>query len=581
MQADNPEQEDKASADLNAIREAKQRGPLATLRVFMKLSGPGWLQSAITLGGGSLAASLYLGVLAGVSMLWLQPLAMVMGIVMLSAIAYVALSTGERPFGAINKHINPVLGWSWAIATLMANMVWALPQFSLATGVAQQNLAPGLLGKEDSTLGDMGGKIVIVAAILAATIFVTWSYGKGSRGVRIYERMLKIVVAAIVACFVGVVVRLGFSEEGLAWGDIFAGFIPDLGSFNRSAEAFGASLDAVSGASRTYWTETIVGMQRDVMISAAATAVGINMTFLLPYTLLARGWGKEFRGLARFDLATGMLIPFLLATSCVVIASASRFHAQTVPGLVAEDSEASDEARDALKKNYHELLQGALKEQIGKKAFEDLVGKTKEEKAANVKSVVARLEQMTVEERRVAAMLVKRDAFDLAQSLRPLTGDVFANILFGLGVLGMALSTITVLMLISGFVICEMLGIPPEGKALRYGALAATTGALGPFFWKEASFYLAVPTSVFGMMLLPIAYWTFFIMMNSKRLLGDSMPRGNSRIVWNVLMLTAAGLATVASVWSVWNKAEVVGISFMGGLLALAVIEHFVRKPRM
>ena len=178
-------------------------------------------------------------------------------------------------------------------------------------------------------------------------------------------------------------------------------------------------------------------------------------------------------------------------------------------------------------------------------------------------------------------MCANSDGASLAQSLRPLTGDVFANILFGLGVLGMALSTITVLMLISGFVICEMLGIPPEGKALRYGALAATTGALGPFFWKEASFYLAVPTSVFGMMLLPIAYWTFFIMMNSKRLLGDSMPRGNSRIVWNVLMLTAAGLATVASVWSVWNKAEVVGISFMGGLLALAVIEHFVRKPRM
>jgi hypothetical protein len=69
-------------------------------------------------------------------------------------------------------------------------------------------------------------------------------------------------------------------------------------------------------------------------------------------------------------------------------------------------------------------------------------------------------------------------------------------------------------------------------------------------------------------------------MMNSKRLLGDSMPRGNTRIVWNVLMLTAAGFATAASVWSVWNKAEVVGISFMGGLLAFAVIVHFVRKSR-
>ena len=42
------------------------------------------------------------------------------------AIGYVTLSTGERPFKAINTHVNPVLGWGWAIATLMANCVWSL-----------------------------------------------------------------------------------------------------------------------------------------------------------------------------------------------------------------------------------------------------------------------------------------------------------------------------------------------------------------------------------------------------------------------------------------------------------------------
>lgn len=35
------------------------------LPVYLRLSGPGWLQSAITLGGGSLAGSLYLGVIGG------------------------------------------------------------------------------------------------------------------------------------------------------------------------------------------------------------------------------------------------------------------------------------------------------------------------------------------------------------------------------------------------------------------------------------------------------------------------------------------------------------------------------------
>ena len=53
---------------------------------------------------------------------------MIMGIIMLSAIAYVTLSTGQRPLRAINEHVSPVLGWSWVIASMMANIVWSMPQ---------------------------------------------------------------------------------------------------------------------------------------------------------------------------------------------------------------------------------------------------------------------------------------------------------------------------------------------------------------------------------------------------------------------------------------------------------------------
>lgn len=126
----------------DVLAEARGRGAAATLAAFVKLSGPGWLQSAITLGGGSLAGSLYLGVIGGYDFLWLQPLMMILGVVMLSAIAYVTLSTGQRPFDAITTHISPVLGWGWLLAALMANLVWAMPQFSLGTAALQQNLLP-------------------------------------------------------------------------------------------------------------------------------------------------------------------------------------------------------------------------------------------------------------------------------------------------------------------------------------------------------------------------------------------------------------------------------------------------------
>jgi hypothetical protein len=62
------------------------------------------------------------------------------------------------------------------------------------------------------------------------------------------------------------------------------------------------------------------------------------MTFLYPYTLLARGWGREHRGLKNFDLGTSMLLPFILATSFVAIAFANTLHTQGIQVRTAVDA---------------------------------------------------------------------------------------------------------------------------------------------------------------------------------------------------------------------------------------------------
>ena len=54
------------------LEEAEAKGGMAKWTCFIKMSGPGWLQSAITLGGASLSGALFLGVLGGFSLLWLQ-----------------------------------------------------------------------------------------------------------------------------------------------------------------------------------------------------------------------------------------------------------------------------------------------------------------------------------------------------------------------------------------------------------------------------------------------------------------------------------------------------------------------------
>ena len=524
------------------LSEVNQKPLLSRWGTFAKLSGPGWLQGAITLGGGSLAGSLYLGVIGGYELLWLQPLMMIFGVLMLSVIGYVTLSTGEKPFVAINKHINPVLGWGWLVAAMLANLVWAMPQFSLGTAAIQQNFG---------MLNGNGGEYWCALFLFCVGSVVVWSYDSGSKGVKIFETILKLMVAIVVLSFFGVVVAMA---GDLDWDAIFSGFIPNFSLLSEPASKFTSIISESSN--QEYWREVILDSQRDRMVTAAATAVGINMTFLLPYSMLRKGWGKEHRGLATFDLSIGLFLPFFLATTCVVIASASQFHGKYDEGLL-DSSKAT-----ALTKK----LEGAYNKNIT--AF-----KAKNGEGAEPNKV----------DREIAAMLVSRDSFQLAGSLKNLTGSKdLTQTIFGIGVLGMAISTIIILMLINGFVTTEMLGAEIGGMKHKIGSiLPGITGALGfLFLWSnaDAKFWLAVPTSVFGMVLLPIAYITFFLMINSKSLMGDAIPTGNKRIVLNISMLVALIAATIGAGWSIWSKVQWNGILAVGIFIALAVVVHFTKS---
>ncbi|MCA9249452.1 MAG: divalent metal cation transporter, partial [Planctomycetales bacterium] len=153
--------------------------------------------------------------------------------------------------------------------------------------------------------------------------------------------------------------------------------------------------------------------------------------------------------------------------------------------------------------------------------------------------------------------LVKRTAFDLSSALAPLLGEQRARLAFGLGVLGMGFSTIIILMVINGYAFCELAGSRLGGFPYMLGCLAA--GAVGASWWAvwkdESRFYLSIVASTFGMILLPIAYITFFFMMNSRRVLKDAIPTGRNRIVWNALMLISVAGATAAAAKSIADKA--------------------------
>ena len=531
-----------ASREEQMLAAVQGKGLGARIGTYFKLSGPGWLQSAITLGGGSLAASLYLGVLGGYGMLWVQPVAMLLGLVLLGTISYVTLTTQERPFGVIKNRVNPVLAWAWLLATVAANCVWIMPQFTLAVGAIEQNLLGG---------GESAGNLkwLWVFLLAAVAIGVIWFYDSGTRGIKIFELLLKVVVGLIVICFVIVIVKLA-AAGALPWGKVAAGFFPNPMLIFQPGETYDAPLAALSDpAARDYWSGYIVGQQRDVIFAGLAVAVGINMTFLLPYSMLARGWGRLHRGLANFDLSTGLLIPFVLVVSCVVMAAAAEFNGKFEQSVVNDPS-------------TNGKAMGLLAPRM---------------EAAGVSNA----SEMPEADRQLAAMLVQRDNGDFSRALSNVAGDTVGRYIFGIGVVCIGLSTIIVLMLINGYATCEAFGVEPTGMARRIGSLVPILfGVLAVEFWAQADAYLAVPTSVFGLMLIPIAAWTFFIMFNSERVMRGRGPAGSGKMLANGLIILASSILTAASLYAVWTKTSWKGLGALALLVGAAVVVHFVMPRR-
>lgn len=541
---------DPYNRELAELAEINKKPFFKRLGYFARKSGPGWLQGAITLGGGSLAGALYLGVISGYNLMWLQPMAMVLGVVMLSAIAYVTLTTQRSPFRLINERLSPALGWAWIIATVMANIIWCMPQFALGSQAILQNLMPrledggnayniGLSGAEGQSMFNLGldSNLLLICCILFIIGFlVNYFYGSGNAGIKIFEIILKVMVGLVVLSFFAVVVMLA-AKGAIDWGAIAKGLIPNFTYLKETAPAYN-DLIAASPAPE-FWKDFIAGQQRDKIITAFGTAVGINMTFLLPYSMLRKRWTRSHRQLAIVDLSIGLIVPFVLATACVVIASSSQFHAQTGDVIAAADTEMPDGTT---------VKEGDVFPKM-KVAFGKMIS------AREGGSEAA----LTDEDRKLAAMVANRDNFNLANSLQPLAGDFVAQKVFGFGVLAMAISTIIILMLINGFAFCELFGSPGNRGIHLLGCIVAGVGGmLGPFLWTgDAKAALAIPTSVIGTAMIPIAYYTFFLVMNSRSILGDHMPRGFSRVVWNVLMLLATAAGTFAAVWGLLGKSGI------------------------
>ncbi|MGB8704304.1 MAG: hypothetical protein WCD31_04690, partial [Gillisia sp.] len=269
------------------------------------------------------------------------------------------------------------------------------------------------------------------------------------------------IIWFIIFAFAAVVIISAFSGDGIDWGKVGQGLLPF--TFHGGNIVWNIPTDT-RGIS--------------IFVASISAAVGVNMTFLFGYTYLAKGWGKEHTGLARFDMLTGMLIPYSIATGLMIIAAGTTIYGS---GALAEG-------------------------------------------ATNISPIEA------------AGMLE-------AAGISPL----FSRLIFGLGIIGMALNAIILHMLVCGFAACEIFGIQPQGWKYKLATLIPAPGLLGVILWSKMGTWIAIPTSAISLIMLPVAYIGFFLLNNSEKYLGKDKPKGNTRFWWNTGMIIAI-LATLASV---------------------------------
>jgi Mn2+/Fe2+ NRAMP family transporter len=504
----NPTNEPVSESMLAEIAELQRLNQLpfaASAMGYIKRTGPGLLQSAMTLGAGSAAASVIAGASFGYKLLWVQPVAMFLGVMMLGALSNVVLTTGERPYKSFGREIGKWLVVLWALGTIMSSIIWHFPQYGLAASAARDlgamqdivSIPPGItaaseaveeaLKTKDPTIIDAAKSELatltsettplglgftsaglmlsfgIGLIILLINIVTTFNYGGDSKGVRLYEWFLRGCIALVVVMF-GIVVVAKIDVVAAESGEILKGFIGWYGIPN---------LWNVDGSLNNSTVTQVLGM--------LGAAVGINMTFLYPYSLLKKGWGKEHKKLARWDLGMTMFLPFVLVTSLVIIA-------MKVGGV----------------------YDGA-----------DVVNTT-------IRPLGA------------------------AKALGGVLGENTGRVIFDLGLIGMTCGAISTHMVVCGFTFCEMLGLEQTKTRFRLFALVPAIGILGVIATLPIWFPVAASAVCFTM--LPIAYLTFLIMNNKRGYIGDAVGSGFSRMLFNIILVIALAVATIGSAIKIYGN---------------------------
>src|SRR5690606_10042682 len=104
-------------------------------------------------------------------------------------------------------------------------------------------------------------------------------------------------------------------------------------------------------------------------------------------------------------------------------------------------------------------------------------------------------------------------------------------------------------MLVSGFAVCEIFGVEPNGWKYKLATLIPAPGLIGVIYWAELGTWIAIPASAIALIFLLVAYIGFFLLNNISAYLGDDKPKGKEAFLWNTGMLLAILITLVSVVY--------------------------------
>ena len=510
------------------LEKANAQGGIKKVLIFSKISGPGiWLTLA-ALSAGSLIGSLGLGQWLGTEALWVQASAMLLGIFSLWAVSQISLNTQQSLFSLMKNEWNPSLAWWFAGSALVTNFAWCMPQFRFGAEITGSILFPPLDNK--------GGKIGVAFVLLCLSIFLSFWYERSGLHSKLFQWILRLILFSLIACL-GVSVCMLIPGSGLSFSSIFSGFLPDLNNLTNTSPRFEALLSQ-TGEFRSFWEENLVSRQKELILITFSSTLGVNLLFSLPLLLLGRGWRRDHNQFAKFNLFIGLFIPFVLCSSCLTILSAVA-HQKMIHSL-------SEEVSVNTKYSESETIRNLLKEriifEIGEEQFQTLPPFQQDEK----------IESLSKPNYILAHLVSQSDNQKWIHYLSD-SGKEPVKYLLGIVVLLISFSTIVILMVLNGHLICEILGKPHKGAPFQTGSLLLAVSSIGPFVWSDQDAWVADPSYFLSLAIIPYILLSFLLMLNSKELLGRQHPQGVKGFSLNLGVCLSFLLLGSCSFYLVWN----------------------------